>query len=434
MINKFLIIIIILFLSSCKGEPDNSYLSSEKALNYFSKVEEACNRDGGKLWGVNLYGPIMFVDRNSRKITANQPDNEGLLKLRDGVYTGSYPREMLINNIAVDFGGKLFALVPLPFDEDEFRIITRSIHSLFHRFHKLNAYATSPFNTPNMDEKNARLWLKLEWNALRKAIVAEESEKEQLIRDALIFSGSKRELYPRFADDEIRFENFEGLTTFTYLLLGTSGEEEFYMRLFEQLNRTYSMSSFSRWYGNIHGALYATLLYQKGYDFRQIKSDTIDITELVKNEFNITLPELCRDVAGSIALNYDIETIQMEEQQRLETIRENIRKQTSTFIEKPVVYLELESPYFDFEPEDVHPMDTLGILYDKMRVSDNWGKLTVDKGGCLVSSNLKFLRITSKGFRQDRNRVEGEGWQILLNDQWQLVKVEDNYLIRRLFP
>ena len=30
----------------------------------------------------------MFVDRTSRRIIANQPDNEGLLKGKDGIYTG----------------------------------------------------------------------------------------------------------------------------------------------------------------------------------------------------------------------------------------------------------------------------------------------------------------------------------------------------------
>ncbi len=434
MMKKLTIILFLVLLAACRREPDNSYLTAEKALSYFRQVEEACNRDNGKLWGSNLFGPVMFVDRNTRKITANQPDRDGLLKLRDGVYTGAYPRERLINNIAVDFGGTLFAMAPLPFEEDEFRIVTRALHSLYHRYQTVSGYPTQPFNTPNMDEKNARLWLKLEWNALRKAIETEGEEKVQTLRDALIFSGSKREHYPRYADDEIRFENYEGMATFTYLLLASENMDEYYKRLFDQLGRSYSMPSYSRSYGSIHGALYATLLLQKGYDFRLIKSDTIDLTALVQHEYKITLPEFCRDVAGGIALNYDIETIQIEEQKRLENIRENIRRQTSTFIEKPVVYLELESPYFDFEPEDVHPMDTLGTLYSKMRVSDNWGKLTVEKGGCLVSGNLKFLRITARGFSQERNRVEGEGWQILLNDQWQLVKVEENYIIRRLFP
>ncbi len=115
--------------------------------------------------------------------------------------------------------------------------------------------------------------------------------------------------------------------------------------------------------------------------------------------YEIQLPEVCRDVAGSIALNYEVGIIQNEEAEREADIKERIHRQISTFTEKPVVFLELESPYFDFEDSDIHPMDTLGILYSAIRVSDNWGKLTVENGGCLVSNNLKYLRITSRGYK-----------------------------------
>ena len=185
------------------------------------------------------------------------------------------------------------------------------------------------------------------------------------------------------------------------------------------------MPSYARSYGFIHGALYATLLFKKGYDFSTITSENTDLAEKVKELYGIRLPDVCRDVAGSLALSYDIETIQ-------EDIREWIHSQIGTFIEKPVVFLELESPYFDFEPEDIHPMDTLGTIYTRMRVSDNWGKLTVDKGGCLVSNNLKFLRITAKGFREDKSRYQGEGWTLTLNSEWEMVLVGQNYFVRKV--
>jgi hypothetical protein len=428
---RWIKIILLVFLAGCKGAEDNSYLTTEKAQLYFSKTEEACNRDNGKLWGKNLYGPMMFVDRNSRKITANQPDLEGILKERDGVYTGTYPRELIINNIPVIFGGTFFALVPLPGEEDEFRIVSRSIHSLFHCFQESSCIKATGFNINIMDEKYARLWIKLEWKALRKAIISEGSEKQLAIRDALIFRGSNRETYQNYAPEETRFENYEGLATFTYIMLATNTPEEFETRLFEYLDRIYSFPSYARSYGFIHGALYATLLYQKGFNFSSLTSLDTDIGEMVKDLYKIQLPEVCRDVAGSIAINYEFEKIVEEEAERDMQIRERVRKQITTFTEKPVLFLELESPSFDFEPEDIHPMDTLGTIYSKIRVSDNWGKLTVDKGGCLVSNNFRFVRIPAKGFKEDRNRIEGEGWHLIMNDNWELVQIEPNYIVRK---
>ena len=66
-------------------------------------------------------GLIMFVDRITRSIVANRPDNEGLLNLKDGVYTGLYPKELIVNNAPVVFGGTHFAMTPLPDPEDDYR-------------------------------------------------------------------------------------------------------------------------------------------------------------------------------------------------------------------------------------------------------------------------------------------------------------------------
>jgi len=431
---KWIIFPALLLLLSCKGKQPESYFTPEKAIRYFKKIEDACNRDNGKLWGKNLYGPVIFIDRTTRRVTANFPDNEGLLKEKDGVYSGTYPKELIINNGAVKYGGTLFGMAPLPAEEDEYRILNRAVHGLFHRYQEMAGFASSGYLTMNMDEKNARVWIKLEWKALRKALNSQGEEQELAIRDALVFRGANHEFYQKYIKDEIKFENYEGLATFTYTLLSTITPEEFNQRLMENLDRIYSMQSYSRSYGSIHGALYATLLYRKGFDFTTIRSEDVDLGELVRKAYNIQLPAVCRDVAGSLALNYDLETIRTEEAKRESDIRERIHRMTSTFTEKPVVFLELESPYFDFELEDIHAMDTLGTLYSKLRVSDNWGKLTVEEGGCLVSNNFKFLRITAKGYKADKNKFEGEGWVLLLNNDWELVPVNQNYFVRKLMP
>jgi hypothetical protein len=432
--NKWIFLPILLLLTSCKGKNTDTYFTPEKASQYFKSIEEICNRDNGRLWGKNLFGPIMFVDRTSRRIVANQPDNEGLLKGKDGIFTGLYPKELIINTTPVKFGGTLFAMTPLPQEEDDYRIKTRAIRSLFHCFQESAGIISSGYNTNNMDEKEARLWIKLEWKALRKALNHESEERQLAIRDALIFRGSNREFYLKYSNDENRFETYEGLATFTYTLLCTNSPEEFKSRLFENLDRVYSMQSYSRSYGFIHGALYAFLLYDKGFNLRKIQTDNFDLGSAVKELYNIELPLICRDVAGSLAVNYDIDAINKEEEKRLSNIRESIHKRVSTFTEKPVVFLELESPYFDFEPENIHSLDTLGTLYSSMRISDNWGKLTVDKGGCLVSNNFKFIRITAKGLKEDKNHISGEGWMLILKNDWELVLVDQNYFVRKLMP
>lgn len=422
---------VVVALAGCKEKVVSHWFTPEKAIASFSEIEQACNRDAGNLWGKNLYGPLMFVDRTSRKITANQPDREGLLKLRDGVYSGSYPAESIINTSAVIFGGTTFGLAPLPVEEDDYRIRSRGIHALFHSFQKEKGIYPGSFNIVIMDEKEARLWMKLEWKALRKAITSEGEEQATAIRDALIFRGSNRESYPRYALLENSFETYEGLATFTYMMIGSDSPEEFRTRLLEYLDRIYTLQSYARSYGAIHGALYATLLHYKEFDFKSISPDTVDLGRLVRMHYRIELPEKCRDVAGSIALHYNINDIYREEDQRLLEMKERLKDRVSIFTEKPVVLLELESPSFDFEPENISYLDTLGTLYHGLRVSDNWGKLAVDAGDCLVSNNYKYLRITARGLKEDRNHISGEGWNIILNDSWEIAKSEQSYFIRK---
>ena len=431
---KWILYITLLFIAGCGEEKPESYLTPEKALEYFSSIESICNLDSGRLWGKNLFGPIMFVDRTSRKIIANQADIEGVLNKEDGIYTGLFPKELIINNAPVNFGGTIFALAPLPGEEDSFRIKSRAIRALYQCMQQSSGIAPTFFNLNNMDEREARLWRKLEWKALRKALNSEGDERKLALRDALIFRGSNRELYFKNAADQNRFETNEGLATFTYTLLCTSSCEEFKSRLFENLDRIYAMQSYARSYGYIHGALYASLLHQIGFDFRVIHSDNFDLGKTVKELYQIELPEICRDVAGSLAVNYEIDEINKEEELRLANIKESLHKEVSVFTEKAVVFLELESPYFDFEPEEIHSLDTLGTLYSSIRISDNWGKLTVNKGGCLVSNSLKYLRITAKGIKTEKSQIVGDGWILNLNSGWELVNIDDNYFVRMLMP
>ena len=431
---KWIILFTLVILTNCKSEKGIIYFTPQKAASYFNSIEELCNNDNGKVWGKNLYGPLMFVDRQSRRIYANLPDNEGFLKYKDGIYTGLYSKELIIGNTGKDFGGVIFAIVPIPPEEDAYRIETRAITKLFKCFQNTRDLKSQIIDTRHINEKNARLWLKLEWKALANAISKSGEERKLSLRDALIFRGARRELYSEFQCDENKTEVFEGLANFTSVLMCTKSDEELKSKLLEQINIVYGFSSYAFSFGTLNGALYSYFLHDKGFDFLTFSDIDSDLGNITRNIYEIELPEICRDVAGSIALNYDIDAIYREEDQRLIDIKERINNQVSTFIEKPVVYVELESPYFGFEPEDVHPLDTLGTLYTTLRVSDNWGKLTIDLGGGLVANNLRYLRITAKNIKDSKTQITGDGWVLLLNRDWKLEKVDQNYFIRRTIP
>src|SRR5262245_10867573 len=65
------------------------------AAQYFSEATEVCTRDGGRLWGVSLCGPMLFADPVTRAVAANQPDKEGRLRPQGEVFTGALPPEVV---------------------------------------------------------------------------------------------------------------------------------------------------------------------------------------------------------------------------------------------------------------------------------------------------------------------------------------------------
>ena len=56
-------------------------IDSALARRHFQQASALTARDGGRLWGRSLAGPILFVDPATRTVLADSPDLEGLLNL-----------------------------------------------------------------------------------------------------------------------------------------------------------------------------------------------------------------------------------------------------------------------------------------------------------------------------------------------------------------
>lgn len=97
----------------------------------FEKVRKICEKDNGELWGKSLYSPILVIDRISKKIVANEKDNEGLLLKNGNVYIGNYPQNSIIAYTATNFAGKSWIMMGFPFEfMDTFNYIALIFMSL----------------------------------------------------------------------------------------------------------------------------------------------------------------------------------------------------------------------------------------------------------------------------------------------------------------
>ena len=77
-------------------------------------------------------------------------------------------------------------MVPLPEDELERNILFT--HEIFHYWQDLLKLISFNYNNAHLEQKDARIWLKMEWLALSKALSTEGEERRMCIEDALCLS------------------------------------------------------------------------------------------------------------------------------------------------------------------------------------------------------------------------------------------------------
>ena len=103
----------------------------------------------------------------------------------------------------------------------------------------------------------------------------------------------------------------------------------------------------------------------------------------------------------------------------------------STFIEHPHLDVRLEKMNISFNPRNIVPLEGYGTVYPTMRVSDNWGILTVT-GGALLGSNWDKVTL-SEPILITSDKVSGNGWVLELNKDYIVEKnsSDGNYHLKK---
>ena len=85
-----------------------------------------------------------------------------------------------------------------------------------------------------------------------------------------------------------------------------------------------------------------------------------------------------------------------------------------------------------FNPANLIPLDVdEGTIYPTIRISDNWGILTVTTGGALLSPGHVWA-VVSEPVEIKEDEIIGNGWHIELNKNYYLEKNnQGNYLMTK---
>jgi hypothetical protein len=421
--------ILLLFQNPARAQ--NSPIDSTLASQYFQEAKALCSRDNGKLWGVSLCAPMLFVDRRTRTVVANQADKEGILTRDGDVFVGQLPAKVTIANTAIEWAGIKWMMVILPLPEDRYRRANLMAHELWHRVQNDIGFPSSGAANNHLDSRDGRVWLQLEWRALAAALMSRGKQRRQAIADALLFRSNRREIFPQAASEEREMEMHEGLAEYTGVRLsGSPNLNQFVVD--NDLREAANKQTFVRSFAYASGPAYGVLLDQTKTNWRKHLKKEDDLGSLLQKKLSIKLPRNIKQAAELRAKNYDDDKLRA-----FETERENNRqKLLAEYRAKLVDGARLELPILkmsmQMNPGTLVPLEPIGTVYPDIRIVDAWGILTVTKGA-LIKSDFSKIYVSAPS-SLSASPVQGDGWTLELNAGWAVTAGErkGDYAVKKL--
>lgn len=404
-------------------------LDADNASRLFEEARDVSSKEGGKLWGTELYGPIILIDLDAERVIANEPDTEGILQSAGGVYTGALPDAIAPANTPTEWAGKRWTMLiwqSLP--EDRLTRQKMLAHEMFHRVQPaLNLMARDSL-TLHLDTTEGRIWLQLEWRALAAALISEGAAQEQAIRDALAFRAHRREMFPGAAAAERSQEIAEGVPEYTGLIIAAPDAGAARWRAVASLADPDTDISYVRSFAYVSGPPYGLLLDQRSPGWRAKLSVDSDLGGMLA----ATVKRGASASAERRASAYGAAAIRNAEADRAARIEEVKSRYRELLVEGPTLTLPNAGSFsINFNPSTIISLDDETAVYPTLHASDAWGTLDV-KDGALLKPDFSSITVSAPTSPSGR-RLTGEGWTLDLAEGWRLSPSSkpDSYIVEK---
>ena len=383
----------------------------------FQEAVALTARDSGRLWGRSLQGPLLIVDPATRTVLADSPDLAELLHPLGGLFTGTLPQSENAANTRFNWGGRAWAMIMWPppaSSRDRAVLLT---HELWHRIQDSLGFPASDRANPHLATRDGRLWLRLEGRALRRALDASGAARIRALRDAIIFRRHRHALFPGSDSTERLLEMNEGLAEYTGVMVAATDSAMLRDLVSERLAALDTLTRMERVFAYQTGPAYGFFLDQLAPGWRSWLRVSDDLSRLLVWAVRGGAPE---GQATARAAVYRSGVMRREE-----TTRETRRKSRQVelrkrFVQGPVLELPLSDMKLGFDPRQVESMDSVGIVYGNLRLTDTWGVLQCDASGGLISFDWHRLIVPAPADTAGR-RLTGPGWVLELAPEWRIV-------------
>jgi len=390
------------------------------ATTYFKEADIAAKNQ--KLWSVKFYGPMLFVDVQSRITYANMPDSAGILKPEGEIYKGILPKDVMVANTAMKWGGRLWSVIlwPLPQKHDE--RLNLVMHESFHRVQeKLGLPPHSP-TADHLSTMNGRIYFLLELQALKAALSKPSNQRNFDLTNALLFREKRKDLFPQSFNNERLLEMNEGLAEYTGVMLGRA-KDSIKKHLYDVIAHAANHKSLIRSFPYITGPVYGYLLYEKNPEWTFKVDSNSSFPGLIETNYHISLPKNQRKKESAWRVyQYNGKAIISAEKLKEEEHQKMINDYIVQFTKQPVLTIKLIKMNIGFNPNNLFDLGEYGTVYPTANIKDVWGQLMISENGVLMKDWSVLTLPAAEGITISGQIIEGKGWQITLNPGWTIIK------------
>lgn len=382
--------------------PAAAQVDQQLAEVYFKEVAAICQRDGGRLWGVSLCGPMVFADARTRTLATNQPRP-----------AAEWPRVLGFTNAPIEWGGSRWAAYMWDFTRALPTARVRRefmLHELFHRIQPGLGLITLSGQNAHLDTIEGRIWLRLEWRALSRALAQSDEDRMRALRDALAFRLKRRAQFTNAAENERVEEIREGLAQYTGIVAAADSHADAIASTIEHLagaegHETFLQQSYTT------GTAYGVLLDAASPDWRRrVRSDS-DLGQMLMAALEIT------PVADAVdaSARYGGAEIRVAEQARDEQRRARILELRKRFVDGPGLLVP-SGGGGTFNAVGATPIPGVGTVFVMpYQQRGAWGTLEATKG---VLVNEDGTRRLPGPVRIAGTTLTGDGWTVTVAEGW----------------
>jgi hypothetical protein len=381
----------------------DAQVQPQLAERYFKEATTLCERDAGRLWGVSLCGPMVIVDEATGTRATSQPEPEGQPPRFPGLVDGP-----------VSWGGLRwfsFPLYMLPEKDPDVRQ-QLMLHGLFHRIQPELGLITEDGYNEHLDTLEGRVWMRLEWRALRRALESSGRDRAQAIADALAFRRERRRLFPGAADNERREEIREGLASYTGIAAWSSSPADAHRAAATALAGGEASPAFVGNFEAASGPGYGVLLDDLLPGWRRQVRSTSDLGDMLAAA---TSRPATTDVALAGA-RYDAATLRTAEEARDRAQQARVAQLRRRFVDGPVLTMPAAGRGTSDTTGSVGIPGVGTVFFRNFTLSARWGRLDAD-GGVLRAADGATLSVPVTA-PLEGTTLQGDGWRVTLNAGW----------------